>query len=172
MSIRVTGRKTCATCGIDKPIEDFKVNHRNPRKDCRLCVNAYLSRRSKLKRRGLWNPTRMWGSTPVASRPATPRDIEWVAGFLEGEGCFKAGQREMSVEAAQVDMEPLLKIQSLLGGSVYLHSRASGNRQTSHIWKVNGTRARGVMFTVFALMSRRRKDQILNALRLNGAIAA
>ena len=106
----------------------------------------------------------MWATTPAATSVVTPRDIEWMAGFIEGEGCFTGGIRNISVQAAQVNMEPLLRLQRLLGGSIKVRREAVGNWQRCHGWRVTGTRARGVMMTIYGLMSKRRQGQIKMAL--------
>lgn len=78
-------------------------------------------------------------------------EIGWVAGFLEGEGSFTGWT---GVKAAQKQLEPLERLQALFGGSLSRH----GNDM--HIWQLYGARARGLMMTLYSLMSPRRKEQI------------
>lgn len=95
------------------------------------------------------------------------RDLAWAAGFLEGEGSFHstssiaAGKRyhHQRVAAVQVDSEPLAKLLRLFGGRISL-IKPRGNSKESFYWTVNGNRARGIMLTLFPLLSERRQQQI------------
>jgi len=90
-------------------------------------------------------------------------DLAWAAAFLEGEGTFGySGNRVTQVEATQLNPEPLLILQALLGG------RIGPNRQYAR-WYVAGERARGIMLTLYLFMSQRRKLQIRNALNATKA---
>jgi hypothetical protein len=96
------------------------------------------------------------------------RDIGWAAGFLEGEGCFhlNAGKyRVAQVDAVQVNRAPLDYLRDRFGGSVGAR-RGRPNQSSFWVWQVSGARARGVMMTVYALMSPRRQEQIRVALNL------
>jgi hypothetical protein len=101
-------------------------------------------------------------------------DLHWAAGFLEGEGAFMAipmrGKYKLSqvdwvrwnpvVDAAQVNAEPLLKLQRIFGGKIYKQTRPQGNRQQAHSWRLHGKAAVAFMLTVWTLMSDRRRSQI------------
>ena len=101
----------------------------------------------------------------------TAADINWVAGFLEGEGSFgvayhkKRSPTHMKTSvasAAQKQRQPLDKLQSLVGGKVY-GPRANG----MHQWRATAERARGIMMTLFGLLSPRRKRQVQKVLSEN-----
>ena len=96
----------------------------------------------------------------------TSRQLEWAAGFLEGEGHFERTKSSGSylVSASQKEREPLEKLLALFGGQIGVLQR--GKWGTYWQWRVCGARARGVMMTVFVLMSRRRKDQIKTAFQI------
>jgi len=100
-------------------------------------------------------------STPKATRRVTVRDIEWSAGFLEGEGSFLAGKDGCQrVQADQKHRETLDRLSSCFGGRV-----TARRGRNIWLWKVYGSRARGVMLTLYSLMSSRRQQQIRRALR-------
>jgi hypothetical protein len=103
-------------------------------------------------------------SSKVPKRTVVPTfsDLCWVAGFLDGEGCFRGSRTDM-VEASQVDIWPLKRLQSFFGGSIRAVS-GKGKRQDFFLWRVWGGRARGVQFTLYSLMSPRRQAQIEFAL--------
>jgi hypothetical protein len=107
-----------------------------------------------------------WATTPHAAATPTARDLEWAAGFLEGEGAFVSRNCEM-VRAMQRQREPLDRLARLFGGSVrsYLAGRTKlGERTPIWHWQVSGGRARGVMLTLYHLLSTRRRAQIRAAL--------
>src|SRR5439155_26696382 len=61
--------------------------------------------------------------SPSATISPTIRDLEWAAGFLEGEGAFGAygnppRARYPRVSASQVNPAPLLRLQQIFGGRI------------------------------------------------------
>jgi len=104
-------------------------------------------------------------SNPASIKPSL-RNLEWAAGFLEGEGSFRNCNKHPceQISADQVQLEPLQKLQNLFGGSIGKPSKQKSNQQPLSKWTISGTRARGVMLTLYALMSSRRKLQIREAL--------
>lgn len=99
--------------------------------------------------------------------PLTPRNIEWIAGFLEGEGAFGLSgpnRKSALVAAAQVQMEPLERLMRMVGGNLHTHTSKKPNHQVQGRWSLSGINAAGLMMTVYPLMSPRRKEQIRAAL--------
>jgi len=99
-----------------------------------------------------------WGYTnpnvPRATMTPTARDIEWLIGFLEGEGSFGNGDgSRFLAEAVQRDPEPLLKVQRFLGGTVRFYPK----NNNTYTWYATGSRARGIMMTLYGGMSQRRR---------------
>jgi len=95
-----------------------------------------------------------------------PRELGWLAGFLEGEGSFSGPRGNTRVVAWQVQAEPLEHVQRLIGGKIrYLRRHtAKAAHSDVHTWWITGPHARGVMMTVYSLMSPKRQGQILEAL--------
>lgn len=95
------------------------------------------------------------------------RDIAWAAGFLEGEGsfCGRAGCERIS--AVQVNQEPIQRLVALFGGRVRQYKRNHPNWKPVWNWYASGTRARGIMMTLYPLMSHKRRATIAGALALN-----
>lgn len=104
-----------------------------------------------------------------ASTSPTVPDLHWAAGFLEGDGSFQPNRNSGMVSAAQVNREPLTKLQKMFGGSIKKTIRRNLNHSNFHVWQVSGPRARGVMMTLYILMSGRRQSQIDVALGLVGS---
>lgn len=94
----------------------------------------------------------------------SPRDLGWVAGFLEGEGSFLDGGRaRLRVQATQVEEAPIQRLIALLGGKAWL-CRTRHGAQPIWAWTLRGAAAAGLMMTLWVLMSPRRRDQIETAL--------
>lgn len=95
----------------------------------------------------------------------TPRDLGWIAGFLEGEGSFLlvTGTRCLHVTASQVQREPLDRLMAMLGGTMLLRPR-EGNSSPIWRWQLAGVAAAGLAMTVYPMMSPRRREQILRCL--------
>lgn len=117
---------------------------------------------------------RIWAdksTAPHATIPPTQRALGWAAGFLEGEGSFTQS-RGARVSASQVNPEPLDYLLRLFGGRI--SPRYSGRPQDSPygMWYVTGARARGVVLTLYALMSKKRQAQMRRLILLREALNA
>ena len=127
---------------------------------------------------------RIKSTTSRPTRFATIRDLEWAAGFLEGEGTFfrhkhktkhengngrYGGVGSERVAARQKHRECLDRLTEVFGGNVTLirpKGRMASGLPCNPIWDwhVTGVLARGVMMTLFSLLSAWRKAQIRRAL--------
>src|SRR5579864_6663565 len=105
--------------------------------------------------------------TRVATTRHTIRGLYWAAGFLEGEGTFlRQGNNGEAVRATQVQREPLRRLLRILGGSIDRGGKPQEQAHNqSYVWYACGARARGIMMTLYTLMSPKRKRQIRKALR-------
>jgi hypothetical protein len=94
-------------------------------------------------------------------------DIYWAAGFLEGEGCFDYSGRTPRVRAHQVQKEPLDRLDAILGpGRFDLRRDNRPNHRDCWEWQLHGSRAVGVMLTLWTLLSPSRQVKIEQALKL------
>lgn len=117
-----------------------------------------ISGHEYLRRRGLTPGARIYGQkrgTPNRTERPTRHDLDWAAGFLEGEASF----RHSHVAVRQVQREPLDRLARVFGGRV-LPVKQHPRWNLCHYWGVSGSRARGVMLTLFVLLSTRRRQQI------------
>lgn len=109
-----------------------------------------------------------WKTTKKAIKSSTLRDIEWAAGFCEGEASFE--KIVGTVRLCQTkSREPLQKMLDLFGGTIQhvdrSTSRAKGVKgRDPEMWVICGARARGFMMTIYSLMSPKRQKQIRKAL--------
>ena|SRR5689334_7865416 len=96
----------------------------------------------------------------------TERDLWWIAGFLEGEGSFDMASRSQRIHAAQVNPEPILKLQKLVGGKIYeIIPTSSFSKNPQQHWHLGGEPARELMVLLYPLMSAKRQEQIITALK-------
>jgi hypothetical protein len=90
----------------------------------------------------------------IRTRPPTLIAIGWAAGLYEGEGsCSTTGKANTLVNVVQKDDFILYKLQELFGGKVATYPQGS-------IWSCRRERAWGFLFTIFTLLSPRRRQQI------------
>lgn len=113
-------------------------------------------------------------------QPITPADLYWLAGLIEGEGCWlaksyprkKAGKVVGRIKAIRLlvwmtDLDVVQKAHRLLGEHTPIAIRpAHGNRQESYGLRVHGQRAVEWAMTLYSLMGTRRKAQIRKLLEL------
>lgn len=91
----------------------------------------------------------------------SPNELHWAAGFIEGDGTFNKQQR---VQATQNSEEPLQHLEEIFGGKTY-RCRGERSRRDHFKWDLRGDQAVEVMLTLYPLMSRKRRNQINEALR-------
>lgn len=106
-------------------------------------------------------------TTAKADKSPSLRDLEWATGFLEGEGSFQHNHvpknSSQSVKAVQKIREPLEKLKDMFGGRI-LPSQGVKAKDLLY-WATYGSRARGIMMTLYPLMSKKRQQQIRVALK-------
>lgn len=121
------------------------------------------------------NVGRERNTTIRASRSPTVTDLGWAAGFLEGEGSFvRCGYASQAVTAVQADQEPLLRLQEIFGGRITKKAPEANrlSRKGFYRWGIAGARARGVMYTLYTMMTIRRQAQIRSALNYSRTLQA
>ena len=111
------------------------------------------------------DPTKVLKSVMAPTKVPTDLDIAWTTGFLEGEGSFDSTGTTARVSAGQVQKEPLERLLAFFGGSLRPRKSKVPTQKDQWIWTVCGARARGVMMTLYSLMSPRRQEQISKALQ-------
>lgn len=89
-------------------------------------------------------------------------DLAWCAGFIDGEGCVNISQSKTGYYCIQLVvsctvMEPLEKLESILGGSsVVMNKVQKGNRKASYQWKVTGRAAGEVLESILPWLTVKR----------------
>lgn len=85
-------------------------------------------------------------------------EIAWAAGFIEGEGSF--GYPSPKVTAAQVQREPIDRLQRIFGGKISQRTTRGFSGKKIWIWALSSHRSVEVMMTIYVLMSPKRRGEI------------
>lgn len=109
-------------------------------------------------------PVAMAATTIPARKPISTLDLAWAAGFLEGEGSF-LNYSSPNVTAAQVQREPLERLERLFGGSMGRRITRGFNNNPIWVWKANARRSIEIMMTLYVLMSPKRQGEIAAAVK-------
>ena len=138
----------------------------------RACQRRYDERRRKSLPVSLAKNRASLGYCKPSLAPTqhpTSLDIAWAARIYEGEGCCKLTKAKKAngqiagssiyVSVAQKDTWILVRLKTLFGGSI-----GKGN-QVCSAWRLSGARARGFMYTIFAWLSPRRREQFKRAMQ-------
>ena len=102
--------------------------------------------------------------------PRNMADIYWLAGLIEGEGCWlaksyarKSGSGEIKclrLLVGMTDLDVIQRAHRILGTPVPIITRMSRGRQPFHLLKVHGSLAIQWAMTLYSLMGKRRKLKI------------
>lgn len=86
-------------------------------------------------------------------------DIAWLAGLLEGEGCFSIVGRSVVIELQMTDKDVVEHAAQLLNTPVYVNKKKPNRKM---VWRLHlhGNRAAGWMMTLYSLMGLRRRGRI------------
>lgn len=104
--------------------------------------------------------------------PITLKHIYWLAGLLEGEGCFQAyetrnvrRQRTVTLSVRMTDQDVIEQVACLLrlhNEHIHIHTARpqKAHYKYQYICAVGGTRAIQWMMTLYPLLGQRRQEQI------------
>ena len=105
----------------------------------------------------------------------SPRDLAWLAGFLEGEGCFSSQRYYQnrtcwydlpSIQVNMTDRDVVARAGRLLGGrQVSVRVNCKTKHKDQYVWRVNGKRAVHVMRKLLPHMGKRRAKRISALIR-------
>jgi hypothetical protein len=109
---------------------------------------------------------------PVQLRRLTPTELAWVAGLLEGEGCFTRKSRASSprgivVMCQMTDCDVLHRLHKIVGAGYFRGPYPNGprGRLPRYTFQVSGNLAYQLMKQLLPLMCSRRTARIRQLLR-------
>ena len=97
------------------------------------------------------------------------RELAWAAGFLDGEGNFscdlRSNKAKMTIQAAQVEPQPLERLKAVLGGNVTgpYGPYVKPNRKPWYMWRMYTNQAEEACLRLLPYLSQPKIKQILNA---------
>jgi len=92
------------------------------------------------------------------------RDIFWMAGLLEGEGCFMYRNGCPSIQLSMTDKDIVKRGAKILGVGAHTPYKRDDGHKWVYACVATGTTAIGWMMTVYSLMGERRRSKIKNIL--------
>lgn len=94
----------------------------------------------------------------------TENELHWLAGLLEGEGCFTTTGKAKcypAVYMVSTDRDVVKRAAALMGCNVQILKHTSEiSRKPQHRAVVQGTKAKALMEAVLPLMGTRRSERI------------
>jgi hypothetical protein len=91
------------------------------------------------------------------------KDIYYVAGILEGEGCFSY-YNAPRIFLKMTDRDVIEKVKFIMNVNVSIGEQNRNGWKTACVLAINSHQAIGWMMTLYPLMSARRKEQIKQVL--------
>lgn len=91
------------------------------------------------------------------------RDICWLAGLIEGEGCFYRSH-SITLRLSMTDEDVIRRAATLMGTTVFGPHERSGNRQPIFYCAIHGKDAAAWMMTLLPLLGIRRRAKALQCL--------
>lgn len=97
----------------------------------------------------------------------TSNQINWIAGILEGEGCF-SHQGTPRIDLVMTDEDVIARARDILNKNekIAITKAKLDNRKTSYKIVIFGSLAMSWMMSIYPLMGRRRKEKIREILIL------
>lgn len=102
-----------------------------------------------------------------ATQPLADVDAAWLAGLLEGEGCFTGKGGSLAIQLNMVDRDVLERVAKIVGAKRVRGPYRYSGRPTSqpyYSWTLYGESARAVMRRILPFMGARRSAKIRSLL--------
>jgi hypothetical protein len=87
-------------------------------------------------------------------------DTYWLAGLLEGEGCFKLNRYSPQIALAMTDRDIVERASKIMGGNVSQWKMQPGHKKPVFFTGVQGKNAVDWMLTILPFMGSRRQAKI------------
>jgi hypothetical protein len=88
--------------------------------------------------------------------------VIWLAGILEGEGCFISAttQHSTEIKLSMADLDVVGAAASLFGAPVHTGQKLKPTNKQQYVTYIHGARAAGWMMMLYPFMGLRRKEKI------------
>jgi hypothetical protein len=99
----------------------------------------------------------------------TPEQSAWLAGLLDGEGCFDAPRNNPRIRVKMSDHDVILRAADLMGASTHVERAWREGYKDLMVAQITGDRAVSVMRSVLPWLSARRTAKVLELITANAA---
>lgn len=87
-------------------------------------------------------------------------ELGWMAGLLEGEGCFSINRNTPAVIVGMTDEDTVQKVANFFGSTLRGPQRRSSGKKDVWVTSIHGSKAVGWMLTSYPLLGQRRRSRI------------
>lgn len=87
-------------------------------------------------------------------------DAAWLAGLLDGEGCFDAPRSNPRVRLKMADTDVVLRAAALIGATVHIETPGQPGHKPLMVAQLTGDRAVSVMLAVLPWLGARRTAKV------------
>ena len=98
------------------------------------------------------------------------KDIAWLAGIIEGEGCIDFNEDSPRIRVQMSDQDIIKRIANLWNNGDYHTKSVPRYCKPQYSTNVRGKNAIGWMFTIYSFMGVRRRAKIREVLLLSGCL--
>lgn len=91
-------------------------------------------------------------------------DLYWLAGIIEGEGCFSLNGKSPVILVEMTDLDIIERVRALMAPNVNLYTITHPGSKNSHKFQLCGTRANGWMMMLYPILGTRRRAKIKDIL--------
>lgn len=88
----------------------------------------------------------------------TPYDLAYLAGYLDGEGCFMFQERTATVSVSTTYPHILHWIKSLFHGTIALKHPRQGHKRAAYSWRIYGSNAERLCNMVLPYLKEKRRQ--------------
>ena len=94
-------------------------------------------------------------------------ETAWIAGLLEGEGCFQGGKGNgLTISCTMTDLDVLERLRNFCGGRIIKQRERQPHWKQTWRWGIHGRQALGVLMHILPLMGKRRTEKILEVVAI------
>lgn len=88
--------------------------------------------------------------------PIPREDAAWLAGILDGEGCFDAPRNNPRIRVKMSDLDVVLRVATVMGASTYMERPRFEDYKPCLVAQITGDKAVAVMRAVLPWLGSRR----------------
>ena len=93
-------------------------------------------------------------------------DIIWLAGILEGEGCFRFNGKSPLISINMTDKDIIERVCLLFKSKLRKNVPSNIGHKVVYSTEVYGAKAIGIMLSIYSKMGKRRKQKIKEVIKL------